>query len=82
MIVISLALFCRFSFIAGYGENLPNFKHLFKWNLSDVCSYDTNAGLSPSARATAKAIEKTPQSGWLDCNCTGCTLADIVLMAG
>ena len=79
MIVISLALFCRFPFINGYGENLPNFKHLFKWNLSNVCSYVTNAGLSPSPRVTAKAIEKTQQSIWFDCCCTDCTLIDIVM---
>ena len=82
MIVIYLALFCRFTFITGYGENLPNFKHLFKCNLNDVCSYVTNAGLSPSVRAAAKAIEKPPQSTWFDCYCTGCTLTDIAIVGG
>ena len=44
-------------------------------SLSDACSY---AGLSPSARATAKALEKIPQSSWFDCYCTGWTLTDFV----
>ena len=77
-----LALFCRFPFITGYGKSFPYSKHFFKWNLSDVCSYVTNAGLASSARVTANAIEKTPQSTWFDC--TGCilTLKNIVLVSG
>ena len=50
--------------------------------LSDVCSYVTNTGLSPSASATAKPIQKTPQSTWFDWYCTSCTLTVIVLVAG
>ena len=61
---------------------MSNFRHLFKSNLSDVCSHVTNPGLSPSAWVTAKAIEKTLQSTWFDCCYTGCTLTGILLVAG
>ena len=81
-VVISIALFCCFPFFTGCEKNLPNFKHLFKWNLSGVCCYVTNAGLSPSVRATEKSIEKIPQSTWFNLCCTGGTLTDVLLLAG
>ena len=37
---------------------------------------------SPNSRVTAEAIEKTPQSTWFDCYCTGRTLTDILLVEG
>ena len=48
--------------------------------LVNVCSYVANAGLSRSARVTAEALKKTPQSASFNCDCTGRTLIEISLV--